>query len=109
MTYACENRSCPRHWKRFRGRASSKCRCRTCGSWCAPVKPLRADLTAPGVIPDIPEHFNLSIGEVVRNRAHLRQIQKERGLQDYEPLRGSNGAELSREAVRNRGRVIFNA
>lgn len=53
------------------------------------------------VIPDIPEHFNISIGEVVKNRAHLKQIQKERGLQDYEPPAGRNrGYELVQERLR---------
>lgn len=37
------------------------------------------------VIPDIPEHWNKSIDAPVRSRAHLREIQRQRGLSDYDP------------------------
>ena len=36
-------------------------------------------------IPDIPEHFNQSTNCVVKGRAHLRQMQREKGLSDYDP------------------------
>jgi len=52
------------------------------------------------ILPDIPEHFNISIGDVVKNRSHLRQIQKDRGLQDWEPTRDSPGADLVKHRLR---------
>jgi len=36
-------------------------------------------------IPDVPEHFNKSTDCVIRSRRHLREIQKQRGLSDYDP------------------------
>lgn len=41
----------------------------------------------PAVVDDFPEHYNWSIGAVVKNRAHHKQLQKEHGLQDYEVLK----------------------
>lgn len=35
--------------------------------------------------PDIPEHFNDSIGAPVRSRRHLKELQKAGGFQDHEP------------------------
>lgn len=39
----------------------------------------------PRIEPDIPEHFNQSTNCVITGRRHLRQIQRERGLSDYDP------------------------
>lgn len=39
------------------------------------------------VIDDFPEHFNISMGCVVKNRKHHEQLQKERGLQDWVPTK----------------------
>ena len=43
----------------------------------------------PGVIPDFPTHYNISMGRMVKNRAHHKQLQKELGCQDWEPVRGA--------------------
>jgi putative FmdB family regulatory protein len=56
--------------------------------------------SAPVVVDDFPEHFNISVGEVVKNRAHMRRIQKERGLKDYDPVPGSPGYELVEHRLR---------
>lgn len=37
------------------------------------------------VIADIPEHYNRSTDCVIRSRRHLREIQRQRGLTDYDP------------------------
>jgi putative FmdB family regulatory protein len=60
----------------------------------------RRIFSRPTVVDDFPEHFNISIGEIVKNRAHLKQIQKERGLQDYEPTRGSRAWDLVNHRLR---------
>lgn len=45
---------------------------------------------APAAVrPDFPEHYNVSLGMVIKNRAHHEQIQRERNLQDWVPLRES--------------------
>jgi hypothetical protein len=49
--------------------------------------------SGPQVIPDIPEHYNVTIDERVRSRAHLREIQRTKGYQDYEP-RGDQRARM---------------
>ena len=36
---------------------------------------------------DIPEHLNVSLGEPVRSRRHLKQLQKKYGCHDYEPIK----------------------
>ncbi len=41
----------------------------------------------PAIVDDFPEHYNISMDCVVKNRADHKRIQKERGLQDYEVLR----------------------
>ena len=38
-------------------------------------------------ITDIPEHFNLSFGERVRSRRHLKDLQKKHGCRDWEPVK----------------------
>lgn len=43
--------------------------------------------TRTSVVDDFPEHFNWSFGCVVKNRQHYQQIQKERGLQDWAPVK----------------------
>lgn len=49
------------------------------------VDPTGLGLEVTGLIADIPEHFNQSTNCVIRGRTHLRQIQRERGLSDYDP------------------------
>lgn len=36
-------------------------------------------------IPDLPEHYNNSLGEVVRSRRHLKDLQRATDSVDYEP------------------------
>jgi len=36
-------------------------------------------------MPDLPEHYNNSLGEVVRGRRHLKQLQRDTDSVDYEP------------------------
>jgi len=40
--------------------------------------------------PDIPEHFNITIGMPVRSRRHLTDLQKRHGFRDYEGMRGAS-------------------
>lgn len=49
------------------------------------------------VIPDFPEHYNISLGCVVKNRKHRQQIMKERGLQDYEHVKDGPLSERMRK------------
>jgi hypothetical protein len=63
----------------------------------------------PSVIPDLHEHYNASLGTVVRGRAHLKQLQHDLGCQDYEPTPSmQEKLNLSRDKLRHaegRGRV----
>lgn len=68
--------------------------CETCGDQAHRI------FGTPTVVDDFPEHYNWSIGEIVKNRQHLRQIQKERGLQDYEKPKHSLGYDLVQERLR---------
>ena len=43
----------------------------------------------PAVVDDFPEHYNWSMGCVVKNRKHHERLQRERGLQDWVPARES--------------------
>ena len=40
---------------------------------------------APQVIPDIPEHYNVTLDQPIRSRQHLKDVQREGGFRDYEP------------------------
>jgi len=51
--------------------------------------------STPAVVDDFPEHFNVSLGCVVKNRAHHKQLQRDRNLQDWEPCKDSPGSQLS--------------
>lgn len=76
-----------------------------CGSCRRKAK--RVYTSAPSVVPDFPEHYNVSMGCVVKNRAHHKQIQKERGLQDYEPVKNSAASNLTFDRLRANGRKYF--
>jgi len=43
--------------------------------------------TTPGVLtlPEIPEHFNRSLGMTISSRKHLEQVQRDKGVCDYSP------------------------
>lgn len=57
-----------------------------CGSC---PKRARRSFAPAAVRPDFPEHWNISMGCIVKNRKHHEQLQRERGLQDWIPLRES--------------------
>lgn len=42
-------------------------------------------VTPPNVAADYVEHFNHSLGQVVKGRRHLKDIQRRNGCQDYVP------------------------
>lgn len=69
----------------MRARRPATVRCSKCG------KRAKRIYTLTAVVPDFPEHFNWSMGCIVKNRAHHKQIQRERGLQDWEPVKESPG------------------
>lgn len=62
---------------------NERCACPECGEDMTRNEAL--ELASQQHIPEIPEHFNLSTNCVIRGRTHLRQIQRERGLSDYDP------------------------
>lgn len=45
----------------------------------------KPDLGSARVIEDVHEHYNHSLGMVVRSRRHLKSIQREFGFTDYQP------------------------
>lgn len=55
------------------------------------------------VVDDFPEHFNVSMGLVVKNRAHHKQLQRELQCQDWEPTRNSPGSQLVADRLRRTG------
>lgn len=78
----CSGRDCKEKWKNVLAREGASCK--ACGAKLTPLK--RIDPSKmPRIEPDIPEHFNQSTNCVITGRRHLRQIQRERGLSDYDP------------------------
>lgn len=49
-------------------------------------------------IPDIPSHFNSAFGHEVRGRRHLKALQRQHGVEDFEP--DSHARERLREGQR---------
>lgn len=95
MTFYCSNPACARRWENFTAKARAKnVKCPACRRPATQLKRVRPG-TSVGVIPDFPTHWNHSLGMVIKNRAHHRQIQKERGLQDWQPTGNSPGSQLS--------------
>ena len=72
--------------------------CEICG------RPAHSVVSVPNVIGDIPEHFNETLGEAVRGRQHLQSIQRERGVQDFEP-----SAKLKEQLKFSREKLLHNA
>lgn len=104
MTYYCSNTGCRRRWKNFRAqhprRSADVVRCRLCQRPATPLKELPAGASVY-VKPDFPEHFNWSMGCVVKNRKHHERLQRERGLQDWQPVKESPGfSKLRKEGFR---------
>ena len=87
MTGYCRTVGCARRWANQISRAAAP-RCRSCRAPLAPLKRVAIG-TMPFVLKEFPEHYNWSMGCVVKNRAHHRQLQRERGLQDWIPVRES--------------------
>lgn len=98
--FYCSNPDCSQRWTNFAGRPRAKsARCRKCGQPATLLKRVPRGVRV-GVIPDFPEHYNWSMGCRVKNRAHHRRIQKERGLMDWEPCRNSPGSQLTLDRLR---------
>ena len=57
----------------------------------------RRSFSPAAVRPDFPEHYNISLGMVIKNRKHHERIQRERGLQDWVPLRDGPMSEKLRK------------
>jgi hypothetical protein len=91
-TFYCSEPECKRRWKNFQSKAKSA-KCRSCKAPATLLTKIKRG--APYVMPDFPEHFNHSMGCVVKSRAHHKQIQRERGLQDWVPTNNSPGSQLS--------------
>lgn len=75
-------------------------------------QPVRYDLTQTfrghlSIIGDLPEHWNYSLDEPVRSRQHLRDISRERGVQEYEPTKGRDkDTELHRHWLKSQGKSL---
>ena len=59
--------------------------CVTCGERAVRRK-LDDGPDLPQIIDDVPEHWNVSLGRPVRSRRHLKTLQNQLGVQDYEPV-----------------------
>lgn len=78
----CSGQECRAKWKNVLALEGASCE--SCGAALRLLK--RIDPSdMPLIEPDIPEHFNQSTNCVIKGRRHLRQIQRERGLSDYDP------------------------
>lgn len=92
--YSCENDHTHEHFYPMSAERPATIACPTCGA------PSTRIYTSPAAVePDWPEHYNVSMGCVVKNRQHHRQLQKERGLQDWEPIKGSSLTEKQRKGA----------
>ena len=101
MSHYCSNQSCRRRWLNFRARKGEKVvKCHACRQPATKLKRVSSGVASVYVLPDFPEHFNISMGCVVKNRAHHRQIQREKGLQDWEPTGNSPGSQLVADLLR---------
>lgn len=89
--YQCEKGHVTEKFRGMNDRHPKTVKCKSC-----PGRAKRI-YSRPGVVPDFPDHYNWSMGCVVKNRAHHKQIQKERGLQDWEPCGNSPGSQLTQE------------
>lgn len=81
--FYCSTADCRMRWKNVPSRRKApKCSC--CKYPLTLLKRVKPS-EMPRIEPDIPEHFNQSTNCVIKGRRHLRQIQRERGLSDYDP------------------------
>lgn len=81
--FQCKNGHVTEKFYRMKDARPRSVRCGSCQSRASRI------YSRAAVQDDFPEHYNWSIGEVVRNRAHLKQIQRDRGLQDWQPVKES--------------------
>jgi putative FmdB family regulatory protein len=92
--YACEKGHRTEIFRHMKDKHPSLVKCGSCPRLASRI------FAAPVVVDDFPEHFNVSMGTVVKNRAHHKQLQKERGLQDYEVRReGPMTSRLRKEGL----------
>jgi len=94
--------SCPRghETERFtplNGRRPAQVACGDCGLP-APYD-FGATARTQTLQPIINEHFNESLGQPILGRTHLRAVQKERGVEDYDP--GINYEKIHADKIRD--------
>lgn len=82
--FYCSTSECRLRWKNVVSKRKAP-KCAACKAALTKLKRVSRDSALYQFIPDIPEHFNQSTNCVVKGRAHLRQIQREKGLSDYDP------------------------
>lgn len=94
-TFYCSEPTCKKRWKNFDRKGARTAKCRSCKQPATKLKKVSAGTKTAYFMPDYPEHFSMSLGSVVKSRRHLKQIQAERGLMDWEPTNNSPGSQLS--------------
>jgi hypothetical protein len=104
-TFYCSDPDCRGRWRNFRRKSKASAKCPTCRKPATLLKRVPRGVRAY-VLKEFPEHYNVSLGCVVRSRQHHRQLQRERNLQDWEPTRDSPGSQLSIARSKHRERVM---
>lgn len=92
--YRCENDHTHEHFYPMRAERPATIDCPTCGG-----PSIRIWSSPPAIVDDFPSHFNWSMGCNVKNRQHHKQIQKQRGLKDWEPVKDSSLTERQRKGA----------
>lgn len=83
--FYCSAASCPRRWKTFRAKGE-RATCRSCHSKATELKAV-PDGARSFIRPEFFEYFDMSLGRPITSRSHKRQVQKELGAQDWEPVK----------------------
>lgn len=91
--FYCSEPVCKRRWHNFERKAESA-KCPSCHRPASILKRVPKGLRAY-ILKEFPEHWNHSMGCIVRSRKHHQQLQRERGLQDWQPTNNSPGSQLS--------------
>jgi hypothetical protein len=89
--YRCENGHDHDHFYWMTDERPASIPCPTC------TAPSVRIFTVNTVQDDFPEHYNVSLGCVVKNRQHMRQLQREKGCHDWEPIKDSSLTEKQRK------------
>lgn len=89
--YRCEKGHATEKFRNMNDHHPSTVECETCGG-----EAFR-EYSKPTVVDDFPEHYNVSFGCVVKNRQHFRQLQREKGCHDWEPIKDSSLTEKQRK------------